>query len=193
LTESSALAGERFVKTVLVILVVILVLLQLRLWFGPGSLSEISLLGDGIVVQTEENLSLQQRNQGLMEEVGDLRNGLDAIEERARSELGLIRRGETFFLMVEDVPEEVQDIEDVLAPAVEPAAELAPALEPGAEPEIFTSSETAMVLPIPPPDLEADPAPEPPPVEEESLNPYLELFRDEEQSLAPLPPAATGR
>lgn len=181
----SAQAGNKLVKKVLATLVLILVLLQLRLWTGAGSLSEISRLERDIATQDAENQTLEQRNQGLMEEVGDLRNGLDAIEERARSELGLIRSGETFYLMVEDVPEEVQDLEDVLAPAVEPAAELAPALEPGAEPDIYTSVESAAALTIPPPDPEADPAPEPPPVEIEPLNPYLELFRDDGDADSP--------
>lgn len=172
-------------KKVLVTLGLVLVLLQVQLWTGAGSVSEIRLLESGIDGQVVENVGLELRNQALKDEISDLRTGLDAIEERARSELGLIRGGETFFLMVDDLPEEVQDQDDILAPAAEPAAEPAPALEPGAEPGIFTTPESdvrpnparvagLLTEPLP------EPAPEPPPVEEEpESNPYLELFRDD--------------
>jgi len=172
-------------KKVLATLVLLLVLLQVRLWTGAGSVSEIRLLESGIDGQVVENVGLELRNQELKDEVSDLRTGLDAIEERARSELGLIRRGETFFLMVDDLPQEVQDQEDILAPATEPEAEPAPAFESGAEPGIFTTPESetrtnpALVSGLLSEAL-PEPAPEPPPVEEEEdSNPYLELFRDD--------------
>jgi len=170
------------VKKVLATLVLVLVALQIRFWGGAGGVAEIRRLEAGIEAQTAENATLDQRNQGLKDEVSDLRTGLDAIEERARTELGLIRKGETFFLMVEDLPEEVQDREDILAPAVEPGTEPAPALEPGAEPGIFTSLETAVlanptVEPVPVTPVE--PAPEETVEEEPAVNPYLELFRED--------------
>lgn len=172
-------------KKVLAALVLVLVLLQVQLWTGAGSVSEIRLLESGIEGQVVENVGLELRNQALKDEVSDLRTGLDAIEERARSELGLIRRGETFFLMVEELPAEVQDQDDIQVPAVEPGAEPAPALEPGAEPGIFTTPDSEV---RPNPALLSgllgetlpEPAPEPPPVEEAADdNPYLELFRDD--------------
>jgi cell division protein FtsB len=114
-------------KMVLVILLCVLVLLQVRLWTGPGSIADIVRLENAIAEQDAANAGLRERNSGLMEEVSDLRNGLDSIEERARNELGLIRRGETFYLIVEDDPnrrrpEEVREPQES-APAPE---ELAP-------------------------------------------------------------------
>lgn len=91
-------------KAVLVMLLCVLVLLQVRLWTGAGSVADIVRLEGAIAEQDEENAGLQARNQGLMDDVSDLRNGLDSIEERARNELGMIRRGETFYLIVEDDP-----------------------------------------------------------------------------------------
>lgn len=89
-------------KLILFALVFILILLQVRLWSGAGSFSEIDRLSDEIAVQEAENAKLAQRNEALREEVNDLKTGLDSIEERARSELGLIRKGETFYLIVEE-------------------------------------------------------------------------------------------
>lgn len=91
-------------KTVLVMLLCVLVLLQVRLWTGGGSIADIARLNRAIAEQDEQNAGLQARNQVLMDDVSDLRNGLDSIEERARNELGMIRRGETFYLIVEDDP-----------------------------------------------------------------------------------------
>jgi cell division protein FtsB len=91
-------------KVVLAILLCVLVLLQVRLWTGPGSIADIARLENAIAEQDATNAGLQQRNSVLMEDVSDLRNGLDSIEERARNELGLIRQGETFYLIVEDDP-----------------------------------------------------------------------------------------
>lgn len=91
-------------KAVLVMLLCVLVLLQVRLWMGAGSVADIVRLQGAIAEQDEENAGLQARNQVLMDDVSDLRNGLDSIEERARNELGMIRRGETFYLIVEDDP-----------------------------------------------------------------------------------------
>src|SRR5262245_13030605 len=113
-------------KTVLVILLCVLVLLQVRLWAGAGSMADIARLEDAIAEQDEANAALQARNSALMDEVSDLRNGLDSIEERARNELGLIREGETFYLIVEKDPNEGQPAnrnEPVVAPSPE---ELAP-------------------------------------------------------------------
>lgn len=123
-------------KTVLVILLFILVLLQVRLWIGPGSIADIVRLENEIAEQGEENAQLQARNSGLMDEVSDLRNGLDSIEERARSELGLIRKGETFFLIVENAP----NTRESSAPQPQPT--------PGLLPEVS--------IPEPPPEVIAD-------------------------------------
>lgn len=82
------------------ILVLLLVLLQYRLWFGNGSLTDIHHLDAVKQAQLEENTMLRERNQSLAAEVVDLKQGLAAIEERARSEMGMIKEGETFYQII---------------------------------------------------------------------------------------------
>lgn len=89
-------------KLVLVALLLVLLLLQVRLWSGAGSLADIDRLEREIARQQADNAVLQERNAAQRQEVEDLKNGLDSIEERARSELGLIRKGETFILIVDE-------------------------------------------------------------------------------------------
>lgn len=90
-------------RVILTALLVILVLLQIQLW---RQYSEMQTLHELVEQQQSENEELQQRNEALAAEVEDLRAGLDAVEERARSELGLIREGEEFFLIVD--PEDAE-------------------------------------------------------------------------------------
>ncbi len=97
------------VKAIISILVVLLLLLQYKLWFGDGSVVEVRELERAIAAQREENESLRERNRALEAEVNDLKTGLDAIEERARSELGMIREGETFYQVVESQPNLAKD------------------------------------------------------------------------------------
>lgn len=87
-------------RTLAVILLVLLGLLQHRLWVGDGSLVDLHRLRQEIRAQRAENARLAQRNQRLEAEVVDLKTGLDAVEERARRDLGMIRRGETFYQIV---------------------------------------------------------------------------------------------
>lgn len=89
-------------KAVVVILFLLLLVLQSRLWFGDGSLSEVWQLQRSIDEQKQENARLEERNRALQAEVKDLKFGSAAIEERARSELGMIKNGETFFQVVEE-------------------------------------------------------------------------------------------
>lgn len=96
-------------RAILSILVVLLLLLQYKLWFGDGSITEVRELERAIEAQREENESLRQRNRALEAEVNDLKTGLDAIEERARSELGMIREDETFFRIVESQADRSKD------------------------------------------------------------------------------------
>lgn len=95
-------------RAILAILLVLLVLAQIRLWHDVREMRGLRSL---VEQQLEENRSLDSRNEALAAEVDDLRAGLQAIEERARSELGLIREGEEFFLIVdpEAVDPEVLD------------------------------------------------------------------------------------
>ena len=82
------------------ILLLILLGLQYRLWIGEGSLAELRAVRDEISVQKRELEQLRARNQILEAEVVDLRDGLDALEERARSELGMIKQGEMFLQII---------------------------------------------------------------------------------------------
>ena len=88
-------------KTIIAVLAVLFVLLQYKLWFGEGSMMEVWRLEDAIAKQGEENTQLRERNQALAAEVQDLKQGVEAIEERARFELGMIKKGETFYQVVE--------------------------------------------------------------------------------------------
>lgn len=78
----------------------LLVGLQFRLWIGDGSLAEVWTLNKAVMAQQAENERLSARNDALAAEVEDLRQGKTAIEERARTELGMIARGETFFQII---------------------------------------------------------------------------------------------
>ena len=82
-------------------LVIVLVLLQYRLWLGDGGMSEVHRLRADIEVQRSQNRELKERNRTLAAEVQDLKKGTVAIEERARTDLGMVGRGETFYQVVE--------------------------------------------------------------------------------------------
>ena len=83
------------------LLIIVFIALQYRLWFGDGSLSEVVKLSKELERQKHKLRELEERNRKLEAQVLDLQNGLDAYEEKARSDLGMIRRGETFFQIVE--------------------------------------------------------------------------------------------
>lgn len=88
-------------RLIIVILVLMLVSLQYRLWVGEGSYAEVKHLENEITQQKLELIKMQQENLELRAEIDDLKKGLDAIEERARTELGMIRQGEVFIQIVE--------------------------------------------------------------------------------------------
>ncbi|GEM76473.1 cell division protein FtsB [Vibrio sagamiensis NBRC 104589] len=74
--------------------------LQYTLWFGKNGVSDYYAVKDEIEVQQQVNSKLQSRNNEMFAEIDDLRQGLDAIEERARHELGLVKDEETFYRIV---------------------------------------------------------------------------------------------
>ena len=74
-----------------------LVLLQFKLWLSDAGLREVWRLEAAVSEQTAVNRSLASRNSALEAEVVDLKQGLEAAEERARAELGMVRGDETFF------------------------------------------------------------------------------------------------
>ncbi len=89
-------------KCFIALLIVALLGLQYRLWFGHGSFTQISNLEKEVALRRAEKLNKEERNAILKAEIKDLKEGFDAAEEVARSELGLIKEGETFFLLVEE-------------------------------------------------------------------------------------------
>jgi cell division protein FtsB len=89
-------------RAVTLILVVLLLLLQYPLWLGKGSWLKVWDLHRQVEAQQQANLLAQARNAVLDAEVRDLKQGTAAIEERARSELGMIKRDEVFFQVLED-------------------------------------------------------------------------------------------
>jgi len=90
-------------RWMLLVLALLLGWLQYRFWFGPGNSGEVMMLEAQVTNQERDNEGLQQRNDALAAEVKDLKEGQSAIEERARSELGMIKPGEKFY-RVEDAP-----------------------------------------------------------------------------------------
>lgn len=83
------------------ILTALLAVLQYPLWFGDGGVFALWKLNREITAQRSVNVDLALHNRALAAEVEDLKRGLDAVEDRARSELGMLGRGETFFQIVE--------------------------------------------------------------------------------------------
>ena len=75
--------------------------LQYRLWVGDGSISEVLELRAAVAAQQEENERLAARNQELEAEVADLETGFESIEYRARRDLGMTRKDETFYQIIE--------------------------------------------------------------------------------------------
>ena len=86
-------------KWLFAILLVLLAALQYRLWQGEGSLAHATQLEREIKQQQAENDRMRERNRILDVEVQDLRTGADSVEERARNDIGMIKKDETFFMI----------------------------------------------------------------------------------------------
>lgn len=89
-------------KLLTLALAVLIALIQYPLWLGKGSWLRVWEVDQQIQAQREINGRLQARNSALDAEVNDLKQGFEAIEERARSELGMIRQDEIFFQVLDD-------------------------------------------------------------------------------------------
>jgi cell division protein FtsB len=96
-------------RSLLVVLLILLALLQYKLWLGEGGFTDVKRLELKVTEQQQENALLQQRNEELQAEVADLREGIEAVEERARSELGMIQEEEEFYLVVPGVGGEPEE------------------------------------------------------------------------------------
>lgn len=93
-------------KWLIAVLIVVLVALQYRLWISEGSLSHRAALQEQIDQKQAENSRFRERNAVLAVEVDALKSGMDAIEERAREQMGMIKEGETFFMILESKKQE---------------------------------------------------------------------------------------
>ena len=88
-------------KPVIAMLLASLVALQYQLWLGDRGMPEVHRLEAEVERRVEDNARLEARNRRLAAEVHDLKEGLEAVEERARSDLGMIGRDETYYQLVE--------------------------------------------------------------------------------------------
>lgn len=88
-------------RWIALVLLLLLIGLQLKLWTGGGSMHEVDALRVAVKKQADENTKLLQRNQAVGADVLDLKHGDQAVEARARTELGLIKPGEVFYQVVE--------------------------------------------------------------------------------------------
>jgi cell division protein FtsB len=91
----------RATRVLVIALIALLALLQYRLWFGEGGERDTQALEARVLAQAKDNRGLRLRNERLAAEVENLKSGESAVEERARSELGMIKPGETFYRVVE--------------------------------------------------------------------------------------------
>lgn len=90
-------------KWILIVLCMLLGILQFRLWSGEGSLKNVIRLKQIILTQTQEVERLAERNKRLDAEVQALKAHPKAMEERARAELGMVKEGETFYVVVDPI------------------------------------------------------------------------------------------
>ena len=88
-------------RWLVIVLVTLLLILQVRLWFGEGSISHKLALDKQWENQKQKNESLVIRNSLIAKEVDSLKTNLDSIEEKARTELGMIKDGEVFYLVID--------------------------------------------------------------------------------------------
>jgi|TARA_B100000686_G_C16603683_1_gene870012 cell division protein FtsB len=82
-------------------LIIVFLNFQFQLWLGEDSVRELNMLQTELYAQRQINAEIEERNRLLEIEVVELKTGLEAVEERARSELGMIEKGETFYLLLD--------------------------------------------------------------------------------------------
>jgi cell division protein FtsB len=96
--------NRKLLRTALFVGGGLFLILQYPLWFGSGGVIAVWQLNREIAAQQAENAKLRERNNALDAEVKDLKQGSAAIEERARTELGMVKKGETFYQVVGQPP-----------------------------------------------------------------------------------------
>lgn len=100
-------------KLLTVSLISLIAVLQYQLWHGKSSWITVGDLEDQVKMERQVNLDFQSRNTILEAEVNDLKQGFDAIEERARSELGMVKQDEIFFQVLTNKPDNIIDVNDL--------------------------------------------------------------------------------
>jgi cell division protein FtsB len=95
------IASKHIVKYLPHILITLLIAIQYPLWIGKGSWLRVWDMSKQVDQQKEKNTTLASRNAGLDAEVRDLKQGIDAVEERARVEFGMVKSDETFYQIIE--------------------------------------------------------------------------------------------
>ena len=96
-------------KTIIALMIALFLLMQYKLWFGDGSIPQVVELRQRVEEQRDKNEQARQRNMILATEVDDLKTGLDVIEELARSDLGMVKEGETFIHIVDSKPSDLAE------------------------------------------------------------------------------------
>ena len=101
-SATPAARSTRWMQVLVVLLALLFVGLQVRLGFGEGSVAALHLLDGKLEAQRVTNTALEQRRAKLAAQVSALKNGNSEIEMRARQDLGLVKPGETFYMMVDE-------------------------------------------------------------------------------------------
>jgi cell division protein FtsB len=128
-------------------LLLILAALQAKLWLGDGGLPDARALRQNVDQQRAENRKLQERNDALTAEVEDLKSGEAAVEERARSELGMVKPGETFYRVVE--PHGAVSVAPAM-PATLPSPEAGSVPKPAADADVAADEDSGNEASTPP-------------------------------------------
>jgi cell division protein FtsB len=110
-------------RTVPLLLLALLILVQASLWTGRGGVFHLMSLRKELATQQAANEAARQRNERLTAEVADLKDGLEMVEEKARMELGMVRNGETLVVIAK-------------SPINTPASQAVPVIPPPADPSI---------------------------------------------------------
>jgi cell division protein FtsB len=104
MTADSRSGNSKILRILMYIAGGLLLLLQYPLWFGSGGVFAVWQLNRESAAQQADNAHLRDRNHALDQEVKDLKQGSAAIEERARAELGMVKKGETFYQVIGNAP-----------------------------------------------------------------------------------------
>ena len=101
-------SGQDAVKIAAFLLTGLLLLLQYMLWFGNGGAVSLWRLQHQIAAQQAQNVRMTERNQALAAKVLDLRQGLASVQDLARSQLGMVKKGETFYQVIQQPRQDSQ-------------------------------------------------------------------------------------